>query len=362
MTGIPARRVAAALALLLAFSLAAHAQSSLGIGNAEVGGNPSSGGVLAPVFAEILRVQRLFFTELREALVAVRGEGLGVGGLWLVALAFGYGVFHAAGPGHGKAVISAYVLANERELRRGVALSFAAAAVQALAALVVVALGWFALRGTAWRMTDLATLLEQLSYAGIALLGLALLARAAMRLGRVPAAGVLRALRGRIERPGASGLAFAGRGTFSDAAGAAAFPLPRASRSLPADAVCERDAELCGCGASHLVDPRAASAGWRTGLATVLAVGLRPCSGAIVVLTFALVNGLWMAGLLAVAAMALGTAITVSAIAALAVAGKGGALRLVSDGRRLARLRVALEAGGALVLVVLGLGLLRASL
>jgi nickel/cobalt exporter len=55
-------------------------------------------------------------------------------GFILVAVSFLYGVFHAAGPGHGKAVISSYVLANGATVRRGITLSFLAAIVQAITA------------------------------------------------------------------------------------------------------------------------------------------------------------------------------------------------------------------------------------
>lgn len=348
---------AGALALLCA---GAHAQSSLGIGNAEAGAPSSLGGPLGGLFNEVMRLQRLFFAALREALVAVRADGLGGGAAWLVALSFGYGVFHAAGPGHGKAVLSAYLLANERERRRGVLLSFAAAGVQALAALVVVGAGWFLLRGASYRMSDLATLLERLSYAGVALLGLWLLVRALRRATRGRLGLALPASRGG-GGPGAA-LAFAGAGTFTDAARTAPARL-RASPSLPREAVCERSAERCGCGRDHMVDPRLAGrGGWREGAATVLAIGLRPCAGAVVVLTFSLVNGLWLAGALAVAAMALGTAITVSAIALVVVTGKGGMLRLARARPGLGRIARALEIAGAALLLLIGLGLLRASL
>ena len=41
-------------------------------------------------------------------------------GFWVLGLlSFLYGIFHAAGPGHGKVVISSYVLANEAQVRRG---------------------------------------------------------------------------------------------------------------------------------------------------------------------------------------------------------------------------------------------------
>ena len=69
--------------------------------------------------------------------------------LWvLVGLSFAYGVFHAAGPGHGKAVISSYMLANEVALRRGIMLSFVSAFLQALTAILVMALVFLVLRGT----------------------------------------------------------------------------------------------------------------------------------------------------------------------------------------------------------------------
>ena len=60
----------------------------------------------------------------------------------------------------------------------------------------------------------------------------------------------------------------------------------------------------------------------------VLAAGMRPCAGAIVVLVFALAQGLFAAGIAATFAMALGTALTTGAIATLAVFAKALALRI----------------------------------
>ena len=81
--------------------------------------------------------------------------------LWLlVGLSFAYGIFHAAGPGHGKAVISSYMLANEVALRRGIMLSFVSAFLQALTAIVVMTLVFLVLRGTAVSMTDATWFLE----------------------------------------------------------------------------------------------------------------------------------------------------------------------------------------------------------
>ena len=65
---------------------------------------------------------------------------------------------------------------------------------------------------------------------------------------------------------------------------------------------------------------------------TVIAAGLRPCSGAILVLVFALAQGVFQAGVLATLAMSMGTAITTSALAILAVLAGGLAIRFTAGG------------------------------
>ena len=63
-----------------------------------------------------------------------------------------------------------------------------------------------------------------------------------------------------------------------------------------------------------MVDARqlAGPMSWRKVMAVVFSVGIRPCTGAILVLVFALTQGLFWAGVAATFAMALGTAITVA--------------------------------------------------
>lgn len=78
----------------------------------------------------------------------------------------------------------------------------------------------------------------------------------------------------------------------------------------------------------HIVPPSAATGSWREQIGVVLAVGLRPCSGALVVLAFALSQGLLPAGILAVFLMGAGTAITVAVLATIAVTAKGLAQRI----------------------------------
>ena len=90
----------------------------------------------------------------------------------------------------------------------------------------------------------------------------------------------------------------------------------------------------------------------------ILAVGARPCSGALIVLVFALVNGLLLAGIASTLAMALGTAVTVSALAALSVQAKLIALRLFSvSGVNMRLLSGMLWLGGGTVIATMGIGM-----
>ena len=80
--------------------------------------------------------------------------------------------------------------------------------------------------------------------------------------------------------------------------------------------------------------------GWGRGLGAIFTVGIRPCSGAILVLVFALVQGMFWAGIAATFVMGLGTAVTVAAIAIIAVSAKDVARRFSAGS----------ESGGALVM------------
>ena len=101
------------------------------------------GGVLGWILAKQAEFYRQFSTLIRAA----KADGSAAWSLF--ALSFLYGIFHAAGPGHGKAVISSYMVANEETWRRGVVLSFASALLQALVAVVLVAIAAALLNATA---------------------------------------------------------------------------------------------------------------------------------------------------------------------------------------------------------------------
>ncbi|WP_028033207.1 nickel/cobalt transporter [Chelativorans sp. J32] len=334
-----------AFAILLA---PAYAQSSLGIGTAE----PS----IAPVgpFAGLLQwvnaEQQSFYRSLTGALKAMRDDG---SQLWvLVGLSFAYGVFHAAGPGHGKAVISSYMLANEVALRRGVVLSFASAILQAVTAIVLMAAVFLLLRGTSISMTDATWFLETVSFALIAAFGAWLLWRKLSPL-----------VQRRRGRPMHSlSAAHAGEHHHHDHDHGHHHCHGHDHGHHHHHAA----GEVCSsCGHSHAPDPSRLAGDrldWRSAWSAVAAVGMRPCSGALIVLTFSFLNALWLGGIVSVFAMALGTAITVSLLATLAVSAKNWAVALSGGGAWSTRIHNGIEIAGALMVLVLGLVLLAASL
>ena len=121
----------------------------------------------------------------------------------------------------------------------------------------------------------------------------------------------------------------------------------------------------CDCGHAHIPDPATLSAPLtlRSGLAAVLAVGIRPCSGAIIVLVFALSQQLWWAGILSVLAMSLGTGLTVAALATLAVKAKDIAVRFTGNGSpSAARALRAFELAAAAGIFLFGLAMLGGAL
>ena len=123
----------------------------------------------------------------------------------------------------------------------------------------------------------------------------------------------------------------------------------------------DHDDHASAWGHAHAPEPQelAGPGGWKRGLSAIVAVGLRPCSGAILVLVFALAQGLFWAGVAATFIMGIGTAITVAAIAALAVGARGLAQRFANarPGPGMLVLR-GIEVAAALLVLVFGIALL----
>jgi nickel/cobalt transporter (NicO) family protein len=332
---------------------------------------PAPTGIVGWIIAE----QSLFYRELSGLIRAAKTDGSAYWGL--MGVSFIYGIFHAAGPGHGKAVISSYLLANEETWRRGIALSFASALLQATTAVALVTIAAVLIGATAKMMGDTVRIIELVSYGLIVLVG--------VRLLWVKGRGFLRTLHAIRSVAGPSLAAEIpdhghddhdhadahdrGR-VHADAHHTHAHGHQRGAdhdhRHIDAhhDHAHDHDDEedsVLPWGHAHGPEPEelAGPGGWRRGLSAIVAVGLRPCSGAIIVLVFALAQGLFLAGIASTFVMGLGTAITVAAIATLAVGAKAAAKQFATSRAGYGALVLrGVEVGAAVLVTLFGVLLL----
>ncbi|MGH2342039.1 DUF1007 family protein [Segnochrobactraceae bacterium EtOH-i3] len=314
-----------------------------------VGG--SLDGPLGKMFAVVALYQQKFYLQLTTAVRALKDDPSGV--LWLGLLSFLYGVFHAAGPGHGKAVIAGYLLTEDARIGRAISVSALSALIQALVAIGLVGVAGLALGLTGLAMSQATLWFETGSIGLVVLLGVVLVWRKIV----MPVAGVVKA---RLARPVAtSGLAFGPPGGGSALSGLTFAP-PSGSATPVRPAAHSVHFDGCGCAPAGFA-AAATTGGWRAGLATALAAGVRPCTGALVVLVFALSQGLFVAGVAAALMMSVGTAATVAVLALMAVGVKGVAGRLAGpEGTTAIVVHRVIEGIGALIVLLVGLTLLGA--
>jgi nickel/cobalt transporter (NicO) family protein len=154
-----------AACMLCAMIEVACAQGAFGVGRAVGMAAAADGGV----FSWVLAKQAAYYREFAGLIRAAKVDGAAFYGL--LGLSFTYGIFHAAGPGHGKAVISSYLVANGESWRRGVALSFTSALLQALAAVAIVGIAAAMLGATAKTMGNAVRAIEVASYLAIFVVG-----------------------------------------------------------------------------------------------------------------------------------------------------------------------------------------------
>lgn len=281
----------------------AFAAGPFGVGTPD----PQGGGFSGPFgsfFLWAAQKHAAFQALLRDALNQFKDNKHAA---WLlIGVSFAYGVFHAVGPGHGKAVITSYLLATGQTIKHGVTIAIGAAFMQGLMAIAIVSTVTIILKGLftipALAMDAAQNWFTTGGFGLIALLGAWLLWRKV------------------TERD-------------EDA------PLVEGANT----------AQNRGGQGSIQVSAKQA---W----STILAVGVRPCSGSLILIAFAFKLGLYITGVASVLLVSFGTAITVSSLVFLAVSIRGMALRYADTNTRLVShaLRI-VEIGLALFILLFGL-------
>ncbi|MEG3134018.1 nickel/cobalt transporter [Rouxiella sp. T17] len=244
--------------------------------------------------------QRSLHMQLAEILQQVKTHPAKAG-LSLTLFSLLYGVIHAVGPGHGKVVITTYLATHPSKLKTSLRLTFASAVVQGLMAVFLVTLVLGVLQLSSRQLHQSSFWMEKGSFALVMLLGIILCWRA-LRQGIKQLTSLRKSSALKIK-----GL-------------------------QPISAAHQHDAN-CGCGHQHVPNASQlqAGGGWRTQAAVVLAMGLRPCSGAIMVLLFSKVIGVYSWGVISALVMALGTSLTVSLIGFLVFYSREWAVKLSAN-------------------------------
>jgi ABC-type nickel/cobalt efflux system permease component RcnA len=244
-----------------------------------------------------------------------------------LAVCFGYGFFHAAGPGHGKLLIGGYGAARAVGALRLSAVALASSLAQGLTAVMLVGAGLWLWQIGRQEMTDMADrLFAPLSFGAIALVGLWLMWRGVRALRRV------------------GGDPHHGHDHDHDHA---------------------HDGTVCDtCGHAHGPDPAAVAqaTGWRDITVLIGAVAIRPCTGALFVLILTAQMGIFAIGIAGTFVMALGTASVTVATAVAAVTLRRGVLAGLADSPALARVQPMIEIGVGALVAVLGTQLALAAL
>ena len=274
-------------------------------------------GLTAALANAMAPVQQRLNESLAVITESLKGSRSLGGLLVVVAVSLAYGMFHAAGPGHGKTIVSSYFLANDAKLRHSVAVGYLIAGVHSLAALVVVLVLYYLIRGLFSANIEVANhWIQLITFGVIAVLG------AVMLVGRI--LGRHMHLHFHSHDPGHGHEHEPGNGDH----------------------------------------PSHARVTMRRLMGIAVPAGVIPCPGAVAVTLFALSLNMLAVSILAVVAISIGMGITISVTGAIVILVKQGALRAAAAGRpeRDPRLRKAVEIGGAALLFVFGLAFFLAQL
>jgi nickel/cobalt exporter len=315
-------------------------KSPFGVGISEGGGFQSG------LVGWILSIQSQFARAMTSTIDTIVNDPRGI---WtLVGISFLYGVFHAAGPGHGKAVMAAYGMAHERDIPKIIAMASAAALLQGIVAITLVSVLAALLHVTAARLRETAGLIETASFAAIMLVGAGLLWQKS------------KALAARLIPTGASDQDHTHHG-HSHYEPSHRGPSPEHHHNHAHDDHDNHNDpihdEHCG---HHHAPTIPAEGGFKGAIGAVIAAGIRPCSGSILVLVFALSQSQFGVGILAALAIAVGTGLTTSGLAAAAVLAATLASRLANhiDQRRAVLFAKIFETALSAAVTMLGLALL----
>ncbi len=252
-------------------------------------------GFSAFLFNAMAPIQKTLNESMASITRSLQGSRSLAGLLFVMFVSLVYGMFHAAGPGHGKTIVSSFFLANDAKLRHSIVIGYMIAVVHALAALAVVLILYYVIRGL------FSVGIEQADhYIQLATFGIIAILGAVMLFGRI---------RGKAHHHH--------------------LHAEEATRNLS----------------------------MRSLIGIAVPAGAIPCPGAVAVILFALSLHMLGVSVLSVIAISVGMGTTIAITGAIVILAKTGVVRALAGGHeeRDSVLRRVIEIGGAAILFLFGL-------
>ncbi|WP_162896336.1 nickel/cobalt transporter [Lonsdalea britannica] len=304
-------------------------------------------GIAAILFIAVIATIVSYWSDFLSAMLAIQislhrylvGYLLQLGnqhvgyGVLLLAASFTYGVLHAVGPGHGKFIITTYLSVSHENASSARTIAFLGAMTQGLVAIFFVYLLVIFLNVSMGDLSLSRWYMEKIS---------------ALYIGVIAVLMVVKAVRGRRIRP-----------TIHRCT-----PVPSGESSVLARPHARLSAEPAACCGHHAVNSTAVPRDLPSALAMIAAIGIRPCTGAIMILAFANAVGCFNWGVGAVMAMALGTALAICALATWVIRSRDRASSLYQRARHplFAKLRPGLLAASGMLLFLFAILLFSSTL
>ncbi|CDT60419.1 nickel/cobalt transporter [Vibrio coralliirubri] len=304
--------------------------------------------------------QREVNSELADLLYEAKSNPWGAGS-YLIGFSFIYGMLHSLGPGHGKVIVSTYLATHPTKAKASLVLTIVSAFLQALVAILLVSVLLWGFSASMRAVNDKANMFVSLSFALVAVVGALICWKA------------LKNIYTAIRKPKLKVKAITTLATDTAAPISAHSPIAlRSSGSMVMGATnalqaadhthADHSHADCGCGHQHVADAEAVNKAstLREYAGIIMTIGVRPCTGAIMVLLFANMVGLYWMGVVSAFAMAIGTAFTTSTIAIMTLTGKNLVKRYLAAGSKSnsATLKAAghyLQLFGGVLLILIGL-------
>ncbi|UAX42670.1 zinc transporter permease subunit ZevB [Pasteurella canis] len=250
------------------------------------------------------------FNQLMSSYLHQINEDKGYAGGWLIIISFFYGVFHALGPGHGKFIIATYLSTHQTQLKASMKLTLLSSLMQGVVAvaatsIIVVLLN---LSSQYFKLTQL--WLERTAFFLLFLLGLSW----CYQYGKNYYLSYVKSRRKQqpqilsVKTP--------------------SLNVIKVGQQLVSSH--HDHHQSCGCGHQHLPNQTqlAVAMDWKSQFLVICSIGMRPCSGAIFILFLAYMLDLYLWGVIATFAMAIGTGLTLSCFALIVLYARHSALRI----------------------------------